>query len=161
MPLGCTICMEMCGSGVQIIGMKNYEGAPRDGSAWVTGGDSDLRLLRGGSWGNDPWSLPFLPIVYWSDPVIRHNRYGFFVFVCSACVNSFSLFSLALLRFYPIFFFLSREARSNFFSKLGQCKIYPLFKKTYDLIKWYVPILNRLPRDQKFLLGDRNHHWAV
>ena len=25
-------------------------------------------------------------------------------------------------------------------------------QKTYDLIKWYVPILNRLPRDHKFLL---------
>ena len=28
-------------------------------------------------------------------------------------------------------------------------------QKTYDLIQWYVPILNRLPRDHKFLLGDR------
>ncbi|BCL39226.1 hypothetical protein NSMS1_56730 [Nostoc sp. MS1] len=26
---------------------------------------------------------------------------------------------------------------------------------TYDLIKWYVPILNRLPRDNKLLLGNR------
>lgn len=31
----------------------------------------------------------------------------------------------------------------------------PVIQKTYDLIKWYVPILNRLPRDHKFLLGDR------
>jgi hypothetical protein len=30
-----------------------------------------------------------------------------------------------------------------------------IVQKTYDLIKWYVPILNRLPRHQKFLLGDR------
>jgi hypothetical protein len=28
-------------------------------------------------------------------------------------------------------------------------------QKVYDLIKWYVPILNRLPRDHKFILGDR------
>lgn len=28
-------------------------------------------------------------------------------------------------------------------------------QKTYDLIQWYVPILNRLPRDQKYLLGNR------
>jgi formylglycine-generating enzyme required for sulfatase activity len=28
----------------------SYNGAPADGSAWVTGGDSDLRILRGGSW---------------------------------------------------------------------------------------------------------------
>lgn len=31
----------------------------------------------------------------------------------------------------------------------------PIIQKTYDLIKWYVPIINRLPRDHKFLLGDR------
>lgn len=31
----------------------------------------------------------------------------------------------------------------------------PIIQQTYDLIKWYVPILNRLPRDHKFNLGDR------
>jgi hypothetical protein len=31
----------------------------------------------------------------------------------------------------------------------------PIIQQTYDLIKWYVPILNRLPRDHKFGLGDR------
>lgn len=31
----------------------------------------------------------------------------------------------------------------------------PIIQKTYDFIKWYVPILNRLPRDHRFLLGDR------
>jgi hypothetical protein len=31
----------------------------------------------------------------------------------------------------------------------------PIIQKTYDLIKWYIPILNRLPRDHKFMLGDR------
>lgn len=30
-----------------------------------------------------------------------------------------------------------------------------IIQKTYDLILWYVPILNRLPRDHKFLLGHR------
>jgi hypothetical protein len=30
-----------------------------------------------------------------------------------------------------------------------------IVQKTYDLITWYVPILNRLPRDHKFTLGDR------
>ncbi len=33
----------------------NYEGAPTDGSAWVTGGDSDLRVVRGGSWDLDDY----------------------------------------------------------------------------------------------------------
>lgn len=32
----------------------------------------------------------------------------------------------------------------------------PIVQKTYDLIKWYVPILNRLPRDHKFGLGATN-----
>jgi formylglycine-generating enzyme required for sulfatase activity len=39
-------CLDYCHSG--------YEGAPVDGSAWVSGGDPDRRLLRGGSW----FSLP-------------------------------------------------------------------------------------------------------
>ncbi len=28
----------------------SYEGAPQDGSAWVTGGEKGVRVLRGGSW---------------------------------------------------------------------------------------------------------------
>ncbi|MEM1369008.1 MAG: diversity-generating retroelement protein Avd [Cyanobacteria bacterium P01_H01_bin.15] len=31
----------------------------------------------------------------------------------------------------------------------------PIIQKTYDLIQWYVPIANRLPRSHKFTLGDR------
>ena len=31
----------------------------------------------------------------------------------------------------------------------------PIIQKTYDLIKWYVPVLNRLPRMHRFQLGDR------
>jgi hypothetical protein len=31
----------------------------------------------------------------------------------------------------------------------------PIIQKTYDLIKWYVPILQRLPRDYRFTLGER------
>jgi formylglycine-generating enzyme required for sulfatase activity len=34
----------------------NYRGAPRDGSPWPTGNCS-LRVLRGGSWGDDPQQL--------------------------------------------------------------------------------------------------------
>ncbi|WP_026082319.1 diversity-generating retroelement protein Avd [Mastigocladopsis repens] len=34
----------------------------------------------------------------------------------------------------------------------------PIIQKTYDLIKWYVPILNRLPRSHKFTIGDRMIH---
>src|SRR5262245_50028129 len=31
----------------------------------------------------------------------------------------------------------------------------PIIQKTYDLILWYVPVVNRLPRDFKFTLGER------
>jgi len=31
----------------------------------------------------------------------------------------------------------------------------PVVEKTYDLIKWYLPILNRLPKEHKFGLGQR------
>ena len=33
----------------------NYNGAPTDGSAWETGGVSNRRILRGGSWFFNPW----------------------------------------------------------------------------------------------------------
>ena len=33
---------------------ENYEGAPKDGSAWLENGDNSYRLLRGGSWGSVP-----------------------------------------------------------------------------------------------------------
>ncbi|MGJ3251868.1 MAG: SUMF1/EgtB/PvdO family nonheme iron enzyme [Elainellaceae cyanobacterium] len=33
---------------------ENYQDAPTDGSAWNIGGDSDIRILRGGSWFNNP-----------------------------------------------------------------------------------------------------------
>jgi formylglycine-generating enzyme required for sulfatase activity len=32
----------------------NYDGAPTDGSAWISGGDSNSRLLRGGRWSSYP-----------------------------------------------------------------------------------------------------------
>jgi 23S rRNA-intervening sequence protein len=30
-----------------------------------------------------------------------------------------------------------------------------IIQKTYDLVKWYVPVLSRFSRDHKFGLGDR------
>jgi formylglycine-generating enzyme required for sulfatase activity len=38
---------------------KNYQGAPTDGSAWISGNDNDsqsVRLLRGGSWNYGPFN---------------------------------------------------------------------------------------------------------
>ena len=31
----------------------------------------------------------------------------------------------------------------------------PIIQKTYDLIKWYIPRINKFPRDYKFVLGNR------
>ena len=31
----------------------------------------------------------------------------------------------------------------------------PIIQKTYDLIKYYIPILNRLPKEHRFTLGER------
>jgi hypothetical protein len=31
----------------------------------------------------------------------------------------------------------------------------PIIERTFDLIKWYIPILNRLPKTHKYILGDR------
>ena len=33
----------------------SYEGAPTDGSAWLSSNESESRLLRGGSWYSHPW----------------------------------------------------------------------------------------------------------
>ena len=43
----------------QDCGHGNYQNAPKDGSAWMdmNGGDCNLRVVRGGSWGNDPQDL--------------------------------------------------------------------------------------------------------
>ena len=30
----------------------------------------------------------------------------------------------------------------------------PIIQRTYDLIQWYVPRINKFPRDYKFVLGD-------
>ncbi len=34
---------------------NNYQSAPANGDAWVSGGDSSKRVLRGGSWAYVPW----------------------------------------------------------------------------------------------------------
>jgi formylglycine-generating enzyme required for sulfatase activity len=35
----------------------SYEGAPNDGSVWITEGDCNIRIIRGGSWGGYPVGL--------------------------------------------------------------------------------------------------------
>ena len=45
------------GSGSRIAVHSNYDGAPTDGSAWIEGGDCSRRVVRGGSWNDDPADL--------------------------------------------------------------------------------------------------------
>jgi formylglycine-generating enzyme required for sulfatase activity len=61
---------------------SNYEGAPDNGSAWLTEDESSGRVLRGGSWFNGSW---YCRSAYrdFSDPGYRSDYLGFRV-VCSA-----------------------------------------------------------------------------
>ncbi|GAC1458489.1 MAG: hypothetical protein NVS2B14_01340 [Chamaesiphon sp.] len=61
----------------------NYEGAPTDGSAWVEGGNSERRVLRGGSWYNAPRSCRSASRSSYNPPDYRYDIIGFRV-VCSA-----------------------------------------------------------------------------
>jgi hypothetical protein len=53
---------------------------------------------------------------------------------------------------------LSANADSPDFQKMEMKQIeqeLTIIQKMYDLIMWYVPIINRFPRDHKFTLGER------
>ncbi len=58
----------------------NYQGAPTDGSAWTTGGESDRRVLRGGSWFVNPRNCRSA-CRFFNYPVDRIDNLGFRV-VC-------------------------------------------------------------------------------
>lgn len=66
---------------------------------------------------------------------------------------------MQLLLFTLLILFLFRAARDQFkiwhFQGADMPEELPIIQKTYDFIKWYVPILDRLPRNHKFLLRDR------
>ena len=55
---------------------SDYEGAPTDGRAWVTSGDCSQRVLRGGSWFNEPRLLRSA-YRHWNSPGYRFNKFGF------------------------------------------------------------------------------------
>jgi formylglycine-generating enzyme required for sulfatase activity/tRNA A-37 threonylcarbamoyl transferase component Bud32 len=54
---------------------ENYNGAPTDGSAWLSGGDSSDRVLRGGSWGSVA-SLLRSANRGWAAPGNRNDGHG-------------------------------------------------------------------------------------
>ena len=54
----------------------SYDGEPSDGSAWISGGNCDLRRLRGGSWYNEPRVLSAANRI-WIGTGDRYNKVGF------------------------------------------------------------------------------------
>ena len=61
---------------------ENYEGAPTDGSAWLSSGEGSLRIRRGGSWSSNPWNCRSA-YRNRNTPGSRNNSRGFRV-CCSA-----------------------------------------------------------------------------
>jgi eukaryotic-like serine/threonine-protein kinase len=55
---------------------NNYDRAPKDGSSWLSGGESSYRVLRGSSWGLDEWFCR-AATRYWDAPGDRSNLIGF------------------------------------------------------------------------------------
>ena len=55
---------------------KTYQGAPSDGTAWLEGGECNLRVIRSGSWRNDAGSArPASRDRY--EAVVRYPTHGF------------------------------------------------------------------------------------
>ena len=55
---------------------NSYRGAPRDGSAWTSGGNCGERVVRGGSWNLGPWDLRSANR-YRNTSGSRYGLYGF------------------------------------------------------------------------------------
>ncbi|OUL19750.1 sulfatase-modifying factor protein [Nostoc sp. RF31YmG] len=59
---------------------ENYNGAPTNGSAWLSGNDNQYRLIRGGSWDSFPGICRSADCVYFARD-LRDNDVGFRVVV--------------------------------------------------------------------------------
>jgi formylglycine-generating enzyme required for sulfatase activity len=54
----------------------DYDGAPSDGSAWLNGGSSGFRVLRGGTWYSHA-GFQRSAYRHWNPPDSRYDLYGF------------------------------------------------------------------------------------
>ena len=89
---------------------NTYDGAPTDGSAWLSSGESNLRLLRGGSWYVSPWDCRSA-FRYWlaRGYQVKHRRFSARLRFLVGCLIALCPFSLLLFTLLNIF---SRVARS-------------------------------------------------
>lgn len=60
---------------VQDVWHDDYNGAPTDGSAWMSGGDEERRVFRGGSWFDKPTSLRST-YRSWNTPIVHYYGAG-------------------------------------------------------------------------------------
>jgi len=62
---------------------ENYQGAPSDGTAWINGGDRDVKVLRGGSWGLNAGHCRSVNR-YWCNARYQFNDFGFRLLLASS-----------------------------------------------------------------------------
>jgi hypothetical protein len=71
-------------------------------------------------------------------------------------VDSVALWAVTLLPFALFrFTLITRIARDRILEPMPKQDDLPIIQRMYDLVLWYVPRLNKRPRDYKFALGDR------
>ena len=132
---------------------ENYARAPRDGTAWTSGGNCGRRVLRGGSWNSHSGAPAFGE----SQPqrcrrAPRRQRLS--------CVEDARL-TLASLRLYLLGGAGGRSPPAIGLSALpggtghGARRVGPAVESMYRFMLWLVPAVEKFPRRQKFLLGDR------
>jgi formylglycine-generating enzyme required for sulfatase activity len=126
----------------------SYQGAPKNGSAWVDRPRHSFRVLRGGSWNSVAWGIRAAGRG-WVGPGDRGGLIGF-------RLARDSQLPLIPLPHYSLEIAACGAGRVACKSTAVAEKSAPdAITLTYDLLKWAIPTLKKFPRDQQFLLGDR------
>ena len=132
---------------------ENYARAPRDGTAWTSGGNCGRRVLRGGSWN----SLSGEPAFGVSQlPTMPARASASTAFVCRGRSINPCLFTSL-----PLGGAGGRSPPAIGLSGLpggtghGARRVGPALESMYRFVLWLVPAVEQFPRRQKFLLGDR------
>ena len=131
---------------------ENYARAPRDGSAWTSGGNCGRRVLRGGSWFLSPAFLR--SAIATSALPARAASTSVFVFR-GRSINSCIFSSLPLGGSGGRSPQRSRLVTSAGGTEQGMRRAGPALESMYRFVLWLVPAVEKFPRWQKFLLGDR------